>query len=162
MKFKISNLGIIWLFEGINKISRSHLHSSVIYVWIFFPRKLNQTTVATMSEMIQNSDLLEIIFGYLDSDDYWYIAWDNIWISRLGWLLLVLAQVLVSQEGSFHLFRIGSTYLWACRHTISNQQVGLELNLNSNDQIPHIPPELLSQAVTKLERFQALLGFLTA
>ena len=35
-----------------------------------------------------------------------------------------------------------------------------ELNLNYEGQIPHIPPELLSQAVTKLERFQSQAAFL--
>ena len=37
-----------------------------------------------------------------------------------------------------------------------------ELSLNSYGQIPHIPPELLSQAVIKLDTFQAKGAFLTA
>ena len=112
--------------------------------------------------------------------------------SSVNWTSLpveLLAQVLVSlDKGSFYLIGAGPTYqlivrtfqfnewwIWTivslspdhisslfqliAETSVMNMK---ELSLNSYGQIPHIPPELLSQALIKLETFQAKGAFLTA
>ena len=106
--------------------------------------------------------------------------------SSVDWTSLpvdLLAQFLVSLESSFDLIRTNPTYELRVRpfqsngwnidwflqdHVISLFEITAESSvmnmkeLDLNSDIPHIPAELLSKAVTKLETFQAIGDVLTA